>query len=162
MAFDFTLAELVALGLPRPDPARVHAALAQVGLDGLGGRRWSRCSGGEQQRAHLARTLVTGARLLLLDEPDNHLDLGARALLARLIRAECSRGAAVVVATHDLELARSCSALLLLREGREVLRGPPDAVIDDPRFPTTFGLLRVPRRAPPSTRPARATQPETP
>ena len=142
IAFDFTLRELVSLGLPRPDRERVEAALARVGLIGLGERRWSGCSGGEQQRAHIARALVTGARLLLLDEPDNHLDLGARALLTRLLLEERARGVVVVLATHDLDLTAACDEVLLMERGAEVLRGPPARAFGDPRFSTTFGLAR--------------------
>lgn len=157
VAFDFTLAELVGLGLQHTDRVAVNRALEQVGLEGLGARRWSRCSGGEQQRAHLARALVTGADLLLLDEPDNHLDLGARALLAERIQAERARGAVLVLATHDLELASRCDQLLLLDRGREVLRGPPQALLGDPLFYSTFGLATPDARQ--ATRPRLVTQP---
>lgn len=140
VAFDFTLAELVGLGCSRPEPAAVDEALRRVGLHGLGARRWSRCSGGEQQRAHLARALVTGARLLLLDEPDNHLDLGARTLLADLIRSEADRGAVVVVATHDIDLASRCDELLLLDRGRLRHQAPPAQMLHEDCFCSTFGL----------------------
>ncbi|RME28705.1 MAG: ABC transporter ATP-binding protein [Deltaproteobacteria bacterium] len=162
VAFDFTLAELVGLGCSRPDPAAVANALRRVGLHGLGSRRWSRCSGGEQQRAHLARALVTGARLLLLDEPDNHLDLGARALLSDLIRSEADRGAVVVVATHDIDLASRCDELLLLDRGRLRHQAPPAQMLDEDCFCSTFGLSADPglvahHHRPPSRSPNRST-----
>ncbi len=154
VAFDFTLAELVGLGRVRPDPRAVVAALSRVGLAEQAHRRWSHCSGGEQQRAHLARALVTAAALLLLDEPDNHLDLGARALLGRLLRDEAERGAAVVLSTHDLDLARTCDRVLLLDQGRVIRQGPPAEVLAAPEFLSTFGLTATPGH------PVRTTRPE--
>jgi len=79
----------------------------------------SHLSGGEQQRVALARALVKRPRLVLADEPTGNLDArnGAEVavLLARLCR---ERGAAVVVATHNEQLARACDRVLLLQDGR--------------------------------------------
>jgi ABC-type lipoprotein export system ATPase subunit len=68
-------------------------------------------SGGQSQRAGLARALVSGPRLVLVDEPTGQLDreTAARTMLA-LLDAIVSSGAALVVATHDLEVAERMDA----------------------------------------------------
>jgi ABC-type Fe3+/spermidine/putrescine transport system ATPase subunit len=94
-------------GLPRrEEAARVAGMLARVQLDGFGPRRPAALSGGQQQRVALARALVTGPRVLLLDEPlaslDAHLRDEMRALIRDLQRA---LGITMLVVTHDQEEA---------------------------------------------------------
>src|SRR6185295_13808120 len=99
---------MVALGLALDGPPdrlqreRVHQTLRQLGLSGLAHRRCTDLSGGEWQRVMLARALVGGARLLLLDEPGSHLDPARRAELQGLLE-RLPLEVSVVLATHDLE-----------------------------------------------------------
>lgn len=92
-----------------PSPAdhqRVGQALERVGATDLAGRRVSTLSGGERQRVMLARLLVTGAEILLLDEPTTALDVGHALGLLELCRRLASEGTALVLALHELQLAR--------------------------------------------------------
>jgi lipoprotein-releasing system ATP-binding protein len=92
--------------------------LAAVGLTGREAHAAGELSGGEQQRVAVARALVTRPRLVLADEPTGNLDARTGeeigALLAALSR---ERGARVLVATHNRELAARCDRVLALRDG---------------------------------------------
>jgi len=138
--FPITVGQLVATGRrpfirlgrrARPRDRHVVAdALARVGLDGRERRPIATLSGGELQRAFVARALAQEADVLLLDEPLAGLDAATAAALLDLLGRLCQAGAAVLVSVHDLALVRSrfarCVAL-----GRTVVGdGPPDAVLD--------------------------------
>lgn len=88
----------------------------------------SALSGGNQQKAVLARWLRRHPALLLLDEPTQGVDIGARADIYRLIRAAVEQGTAVLMVASDFdELARVCDRVLVLRHGRIVTEvRPPD------------------------------------
>ncbi|HEV2800257.1 MAG TPA: ABC transporter ATP-binding protein [Pyrinomonadaceae bacterium] len=122
---DLTALENVALPLLvarrkwREARAEASELLAAVNLSERASHRPGELSGGEQQRAAIARALVHNPRLLLADEPTGNLDArtGAEvaALLSKLAR---TRGTAVIVATHNEQLARACDRTLALEDGR--------------------------------------------
>jgi len=105
-------------------------ALAQVGADHLAGRTIGELSGGEKQRVILARALAQQPRLILLDEPTLHLDIGAQVdLLERLRQLAQENRYAVVVVTHELALAAEfADRVVLLQHGRCLRVGTPATV----------------------------------
>jgi molybdate transport system ATP-binding protein len=111
-----------------PSPAqaaRAHRALAQVGAAHLQGRRIHALSYGEMRRLVVARALVGDPELLVLDEPMNGLDPGARADLASTLEQLAAAGVTLVVATHHPgELPAAVAWELELRQGRVAYRGP--------------------------------------
>lgn len=142
----FAVEELVTLGLALDGPAsatsrlRVEAALARVGLTVLARRPCASLSGGEAQRALLARALVAGPSVLLLDEPTNHLDPARQAELFSWLDA--LRGSvAVVIASHDLALAASCDRVALLHAGRIAVLGSAHAVLTPENLARTLGVI---------------------
>ena len=140
----FTVRQLVALGLgtdgppSAPQMAEVERVIRDEGLGALADRRCSTLSGGEWQRAVIARALVAEPALLLLDEPTSHLDPARRAVLhERLLRV---RDHAVVVATHDLELAALCDRVMIIEGGRAMIIGPPAEVLTAEVLERAFGV----------------------
>jgi len=125
----------------RADHAIIEAALAETGMTAFAARRFDTLSGGEQQRVHLARALAQQPRLLLLDEPTSHLDIGAQLTLLALLRHRAGRGVTVLAALHDLNLAiRFCDHLLVLAGGRVVASGPPAEILTPQRILAIWGV----------------------
>jgi manganese/iron transport system ATP-binding protein len=113
----------------RADRAAVRAALDTVGLGELAGRRFGELSGGQRQRGLLARALASEPSLLLLDEPFNGLDQQNRDALVETLRTLKQRGVAVIVSTHDLELARQVCDTVVLVNGTQLAHGPVAEVL---------------------------------
>ncbi|MEZ5116035.1 MAG: ATP-binding cassette domain-containing protein [Candidatus Nanopelagicales bacterium] len=106
-------------GLARAEVRRRAAdALRSVDLSAFVDHRVDRLSGGQQQRVAVARALVVEPRLLIADEPTAQLDAAAAERVLHLIFQAARAGAAVVLATHDQEVAARCDLQLRLRDGR--------------------------------------------
>jgi sulfonate transport system ATP-binding protein len=111
----------VALGLRDPAPARVAAAaLEEVGLSDRAAAWPLTLSGGEAQRASLARALVRSPSLLLLDEPFSALDALTRITMHRLVLTLWERHRpAILLVTHDVDEALALAdRVLVLRDGK--------------------------------------------
>ncbi len=137
--------DLVALGLSdaREDAAAVQAALAHVEASAFADRRIDTLSTGEAARVLLARALVDRPGVLLLDEPVANLDPFYRLAIMECLRRVARAGAAVVVALHDIDLARQyCDRLWLMDDGRVVAEGGVDAVLTAERLAGVFGIAR--------------------
>ncbi len=142
--FPFTLGELVLMGrfpFHRPlagwgwdapdDVRRAARAMQDMEIASLADRMMSDVSGGERQRAIIARALTQDPDVLLLDEPTAFLDLHHQLDIARKLRQwNREQGMTVVMVSHDLNLAsQCCDQLLLLHRGDIVRRGCPADVI---------------------------------
>jgi ABC-type Fe3+/spermidine/putrescine transport system ATPase subunit len=141
-----TVAENVAFGLriaKLDDVAgRVARALTKVNLSGYEKRSPTTLSGGEQQRVALARAIVTGPRVLLLDEPLSALDLKLRkGLQEELRRLQRELAMTFVFVTHDQEEALGMSdRIALMNKGRVEQVGSPEEIYERPatRFAAEF------------------------
>ena len=130
-------------GLPWPAARRAAAAaLAAVGLAPAERRFPFQLSGGMCQRVALAATRITGAPVLLADEPTKGLDAALRDSVAALLAEEVARGATLLVITHDIALARALGGeLAVMLEGEIVEQGPVARVLAAPEHPYTRRLL---------------------
>ncbi|TYL53605.1 metal ABC transporter ATP-binding protein [Agromyces mariniharenae] len=113
----------------RADRGAVRRALETVGLAELAKRRFGELSGGQRQRGLLARALASEPALLLLDEPFNGLDQQNRDALIATLHALKAQGVAVLVSTHDLELAKLVCDAVVLVNGTQLAFGPVDDVL---------------------------------
>jgi iron complex transport system ATP-binding protein len=152
IGFPLLVEELVSLGRlphehpllgPRPaDRVAVQAAIERVGIDHLVGRDVRTLSLGERQLAVLAMAVAQWPRLLIVDEPTVHLDLGHRVAVMELLRDLSARdGVTVLAVLHDLGLAAHFfERVLLLEQGRLVADGQPTDVLTAGRVQATFAL----------------------
>jgi putative phosphonate transport system ATP-binding protein len=100
-------------------------------------------SGGMQQRLQIARSLVTGPRLVFMDEPTGGLDVSVQARLLDLLRGLVrDLGLSVIIVTHDLAVVRLLAdRLMVMKSGRVVETGLTDQVLDDPQHAYTQLLV---------------------
>jgi zinc transport system ATP-binding protein len=148
--FPASAVELVVSGVRRRWPLRVGradreravAALADVGAARLADRALARLSGGELQRAFLARALVREPDLVLLDEPATGVDfLAEHDLYDLLERYQARTGATVAMVTHDLAAARFHASRVLVLNRRMHGYGLPTDVLCDECLQEAFGHL---------------------
>jgi putative ABC transport system ATP-binding protein len=105
---------------------RAQRLLIQVGLEALGGRMPNQLSGGQQQRVAIARALVNEPQLLLADEPTGNLDTRTtEEVLGVFEQLNRERGLAIVMVTHEPEVAHHAKRLVRLREGAVAFDGSP-------------------------------------
>lgn len=108
------------------DEAAARGRAAQLGLDGLDARHPYDLSGGQRQLLALAKLLLIGPELLLLDEPTKGLDLVSRRIIARALRDHAQAGGTVIMATHDLDFAEQVSDdIAMMFDGEIACMEPP-------------------------------------
>ena len=163
--FPFTIAEMVMMGRSphhqgwggwhwedAEDWRVAQAAMEDLNVSHLGNRLVTEVSGGERQRAVIARALVQEPQILLLDEPTAFLDLHHQLDIARIIkRLNRDRGLTVVLVSHDLNLvSQYCDQILLLNHGRLAAMGSPQMVIKSSVIEAVYGCSVLVDRHPQS------------
>jgi iron complex transport system ATP-binding protein len=163
--FPFTISEMVLMGRSphhqgwggwhwedSQDWAVAQNAMEELDVAHLGNRLVTEVSGGERQRAVIARALVQEPQILLLDEPTAFLDLHHQLDIARIIkRLNRERGLTVILVSHDLNLASQyCDQVLLLNQGRLAAMGSPQTVIKPEVLERVYGCSVLVDRHPQS------------
>jgi len=159
--FGLTVGEVVAMGrMPHKgalegetqvDRALIMQALCNVGLAHASGQLFASLSGGEKQRALLARALAQRPSVLMLDEPTNHLDPRHQIELLALVRRQRITTLATI---HDLNLAAAfCDRLYVIAAGEIVAFGTPQAVLTEPLLKAVYGVDALVDRHPVTGRP---------
>lgn len=150
--FDYTALQMVSMGrfphLRRfAGPSAADRGIVQATMEAVGvwNKRLSPCgelSQGERQKVIIARALAQQPRLLLLDEPTAHLDIGNQYGILRFIRAIArQRDMAVVAVIHDINLALTFSThLFMLRGGRTLAYGEPGEVATAANLKKLYGM----------------------
>jgi ABC-type cobalamin/Fe3+-siderophores transport system ATPase subunit len=146
-----TVREVVAVGrtglagllrpLRRADWQCIDEWIERLGLKSLADQAYGDISGGEQRKTLIARAMVQEPELLLLDEPTANLDLGWREQIVSLVETLYRQtGATVVLVCHELEvLPPACRQLLLLKDGRPLASGEPEAILTASRVASLYG-----------------------
>ena len=108
------------------DEAVARERAASLGLSGLDGRHPYDLSGGQRQLLALAKLLLIGPELLLLDEPTKGLDLASRRIIACALRDHAKAGGTVIMATHDLDFAEQVADdIAMMFDGEIACMEPP-------------------------------------
>lgn len=146
--FDFSVHEIVMMGRTphktmfdrdtTEDFQLVHEALRRVDMADFAKRSFLTLSGGEKQRVLIARALVQQARFLVLDEPTSHLDVHYQLEILELVK---NLGVTTIAALHELNLAAFyCDYLYVLKGGKLVATGTPEAVLHPDLIREVYGV----------------------
>ena len=146
--FNLSLFDVVALGLTphktlfstttQADKQKIAQAISHVGLESHSTQLFDSLSGGEKQRAFIARAIVQQPQLLIMDEPTSHLDVKYQIQLMELAK---SLGITVFASFHDLNLAAAmCDELVVIKNGKVVDAGKPSSVVTEQMLDEVFGV----------------------
>jgi iron complex transport system ATP-binding protein len=128
----------------RDDIKAVDEAMRHLEISKLANRSFSTLSGGEQARVLIARMAAQETQLIIADEPTSGLDPSHQIGLMQLFQTFVASGKTVLTSLHDLPLSsRWCDRILLIKEGRVVADGAPDAVMTVERIAEVYGVQAV-------------------
>ena len=136
--------DVVALGLPSPDPVRVEALIALLELEPIAHRPVNHLSTGERSRVLLARALAARPRLMLLDEPLSNLDPYWVIRTLEILRDEIGANeSAALVSVHDLNQVASFDRVLLMDSGAIAADGGPAEMLGSAALEQAFRIARA-------------------
>lgn len=126
--------------------AEIEQVLASVGIAHLGGAQVQALSGGEFQRALLARAILRKPDLLVLDEPVQGVDFTGEVALYELIgRIRDQTGCGILLISHDLHVVMAATDTVICLNGHVCCRGTPQSVVASPEYQHLFGDGRAAR-----------------
>ena len=152
VTFAFTVREIVEMGrMPFLEPFRgmdskdieaVEKAIDAAGLRDMQDRLINTMSGGERQRAIIARAIAQTPEILLMDEPTLHLDINMQFEVLDLVRKLCDEnGLTVVIVSHDLPMAaRYCDEIAMIHDHNILCYGTPEEVLTPGNMRTIFNV----------------------
>jgi iron complex transport system ATP-binding protein len=123
------------------ETAKAMEILEEVGVPALARRPFNRLSGGERQLIMLARALFQDAPIMLLDEPNAHLDFSNQHRMMALMRDMVKkRGVTALISLHDPNLAlHYCDQIVMLKDGRVIAQGPTEDVMENETLRRVLG-----------------------
>ena len=149
-AANMTVEEIVSFGrypylgwsirLTASDKALIDAAISQVRIQHLLGKKLYELSDGQMQMVMIARALAQDTPVILLDEPTAHLDLNNRVEIMNLLRQLCrTTQKSILIATHELDLAlQTADVIWLAGKNKDILRGLPEDLVLNGSFDEIF------------------------
>ncbi len=150
-AFPFLVEDIVVMGRAphlnvfsspsTQDIEIAYASMKAVGILPLAKRPCTTLSGGEWQLTLIARALTQGPRIMVLDEPTSHLDMGNQMKILRVVRELAERGMAIIMASHFPDHAfLMASQVAILNHGHIIQQGTPEEVITEKNMRDTYGI----------------------
>ena len=150
--FAFTVKEIVEMGrMPFQESLRgassederiVAEAMEQTGIAGMADRHINTMSGGERQRAIIARAIAQTPEIILMDEPTLHLDINMQFEVLDLVKElSAKRNLTVVIVSHDLPMvARYCDRMILIHDHNIFAMGKPEEILTEENMRTVFNI----------------------
>ena len=146
--FDFTVEDVVKMGrypyksmfedYSKEDIKLVDEMIKRVGLEKYKDRNFNTLSGGEKQRAFIARALVQDTDFIILDEPTNHLDITYQIQLMDIIK---DLNVTVFAALHDMNIsAMYCDYIIVMKQGEILKSGTVDEIFTSETIKEVFGV----------------------
>ncbi|NLV22083.1 MAG: ATP-binding cassette domain-containing protein, partial [Syntrophomonadaceae bacterium] len=122
---------------------RVNEMLEMAGMSAYREADARTLSGGERQKAALARAMAVNPRVLFLDEPTSNIDMASAAEIEKYIRTiNKEQGTTIILVTHNLFQARRLAdEVIFIYDGRIIERGSAESIFDDPRDQRTLAFL---------------------
>jgi polar amino acid transport system ATP-binding protein len=138
------LAPRIVDGIPREDAEKnAHRLLEKVGLDGFGHRYPAQMSGGQQQRAAIARALAMNPAVMLYDEPTSALDPELVEEVLKVMKDLDAEGMTQIVVTHEMHFARDASDYIVFMEHGQIVEiSDEDEIFTNPKDERTRQFLR--------------------
>ena len=123
----------------RQDRMLANEMMESLGISGLARRHIRELSGGQQQRVFLARALVSGPQILLLDEPTSGVDIKTRDDVMHLLHELNHQGITIIMTTHEINAVAVHLPWVVCLNGRILAEGPPSEVITSETLKLTYG-----------------------
>jgi iron complex transport system ATP-binding protein len=142
LSWPISVRDVIALGLPRPDPNRVDELIDLLELGDLALRRADRLSTGERARVLLARALAPKPKLLLFDEPLSNLDPYWVLRLLEILREQTSDGTSALVALHDIDRITAFDRAILMDAGAIRADLSPEEMLSSEALADAFRIDR--------------------
>ncbi len=119
-------------------------AMEKLNVLNFGNRKLGELSSGEKQRVLIAKALAQEAKVLLIDEPVAHLDLGYQMEIMEMLKSLARDGVTIIVAMHELNLAvKYCDKLIVLDKGRIVACGKPKDIVTQKLIEDVYGVKAI-------------------
>lgn len=150
-AFPFLVKDIVVMGRAphlsifsspnKKDRTIAYGAMKTVGILSIADRPCTTLSGGEWQLTLIARALAQEPRIMVLDEPTSHLDLGNQMKILRVVKELAETGLAIIMASHFPDHAFLVSSeVAILNRGHIEQKGIPERVITEENLKDTYGV----------------------
>ncbi len=142
VSFGFTVTEFIEMGCyPKSGSPVLDEVVELLDLAHLADKPMTELSGGEKQRAYIARSLTTEAPIMLLDEPTANLDIQHRQTIWNILEDLAGKGKTIIITTHDLDSAKShCRSIAVFSKGHCLKQGSFEQALTPENLKEVFGV----------------------